>query len=239
MVSNKTIFNSNLIIIAILLYIAYSVSQPKSSTVIEAVNENNALEETNSKSPIQHYDSLNANSNSFRYCSYTKLSKNFNIEIYAYQKDNEDYDFSTLTVMFVRDKHSNEILDIKAIKQDIAVFEECSYALYEKGEIDLVESPDILVADFNFDNKEDIAVATYSGGASNPYVYTFFVQAQDKSYDLDDFLTDKVSYPPRIDAENRTLYTYGHVSANEGYSYSYTLNSKGDWKESSTFVGSE
>jgi hypothetical protein len=72
---------------------------------------------------------------------------------------------------------------------------------------------DIIVADLNFDNKDDIAIINDSGGNGGSF-YSYFLQGSEKDFTLDYFLTDSMTYfPKKINKRNRTLVTYVHAGA--------------------------
>lgn len=54
---------------------------------------------------------------------------------------------------------------------------------------------DIVVADFNFDKKDDIAILSDTGGTSGP-LYSFYLQGENMKFKLDKFLTDSMAYFP-------------------------------------------
>lgn len=57
---------------------------------------------------------------------------------------------------------------------------------------------DIVVADLNFDKKEDIAIINDTGNNSGSF-YTFYIQEDNKKFVLDRFLTDSVvNFPTEI-----------------------------------------
>ena len=72
---------------------------------------------------------------------------------------------------------------------------------------------DMVVADFNFDNLDDIAIINDYGGNGGP-LYSYFIQNNDKRFILDSFLTDSVAFfPSRIDKTRHRLITYVHAGA--------------------------
>lgn len=72
---------------------------------------------------------------------------------------------------------------------------------------------DMIIADFNFDGKEDFAIIKESGGNGGP-LNNFFVQNADSKFILDKFLSDSVEfYPSKIDKNKRTITTYVHAGA--------------------------
>jgi len=66
---------------------------------------------------------------------------------------------------------------------------------------------DIVVADFNFDSREDIAIK--SDEENSGTYYRFYLQGKDKLFRLDPFLTDSMSIVPTyFNKVRKTLTTY-------------------------------
>ncbi|KGO86597.1 hypothetical protein Q765_10255 [Flavobacterium rivuli WB 3.3-2 = DSM 21788] len=91
---------------------------------------------------------------------------------------------------------------------------------------------DFIVADFNFDGKEDFAVKNDSGGNGGPF-YNYYLQDTKGIFVLDSFLTNTMIYfPSIIDKKHKTLVTLVHanaVSVSES-TYQFTFET-GKWKE--------
>ncbi|RZJ89259.1 MAG: hypothetical protein EOO60_10230 [Hymenobacter sp.] len=90
---------------------------------------------------------------------------------------------------------------------------------------------DFIIADFNFDGKEDFAAKNDSGGNRGP-TYNFYLQNGAGSFRLDNFLTEYMEhFPDRIDKAAKTLL----LESDNGKWYfknSYRLNTKnGKWQE--------
>ena len=65
---------------------------------------------------------------------------------------------------------------------------------------------DIIVADLNFDSREDLAVKTDNNNSGT--YYTFYTQTKDRKFVLDRYLTDSIfSFPWAINRRKRTLTT--------------------------------
>jgi hypothetical protein len=63
---------------------------------------------------------------------------------------------------------------------------------------------DLIVADFNFDGLEDIAIKRYSSSKGIPK-YRFYLQTKDQKFEADNFLTYQMSFFPVIDIASKTL----------------------------------
>lgn len=80
-----------------------------------------------------------------------------------------------------------------------------------KGEGDDNYYGDLVIADLNFDSKDDIAVINDMGGNAGPS-YSFFLQGQNGKFILNKFLTDSMGFfPSKINKKNQTLTTLGHA----------------------------
>ena len=90
---------------------------------------------------------------------------------------------------------------------------------------------DFIIADFNFDNIEDIAIENDNSN-SGPQ-YNFYVQDNFKKFHLDRFLTDSMGYfPAKINEKNKTLVTYIIGGACWLGEHIYKLNEKSyKWKQ--------
>jgi len=72
---------------------------------------------------------------------------------------------------------------------------------------------DIVVADFNFDKKDDIAIFSDCGGNGGP-TYRFYIQTDDKKFRLERYLTDTMEFfPQKISKAKQQLTTYVHAGA--------------------------
>jgi len=64
-----------------------------------------------------------------------------------------------------------------------------------------------IIADFNFDSKEDIAVKNDVGGNSGP-TYTYYIQNKNGQFLIDSYLTDNMEFfPTFFNKKKRTLTT--------------------------------
>lgn len=89
---------------------------------------------------------------------------------------------------------------------------------------------DFVVADFNFDSKNDFAIINDMGGTGGPF-YSFYIQNDNSKFELNKFLQDSVTYfPSKIDKNKRMLITYVHAGVCFIGEHKYKLE-KGEWKE--------
>lgn len=85
---------------------------------------------------------------------------------------------------------------------------------------------DLIVADLNFDGKEDIAIKREEGGNGGP-LYNFYIQSENQQFVLDEYLSNEISYfPDYINSKEKTLHVYIRVNSltEEGITYLYDAN---------------
>ena len=83
---------------------------------------------------------------------------------------------------------------------------------------------DIIIADLNFDTKEDFAIKNNSGGNGGPE-YRFYIQDTNGEFIFDKFLSKKMMFfPIHINKTNRTLTTLVHANALQLSETKYKLN---------------
>ncbi len=74
---------------------------------------------------------------------------------------------------------------------------------------------DFVVADLNFDGKEDIAIKYDSGGNGGPF-YNFYLQDAEGNFNKSNYLTERVgSFPQEIDSEHKTITTQIHANVSQ------------------------
>jgi hypothetical protein len=98
---------------------------------------------------------------------------------------------------------------------------------------------DIIIADFNFDTLEDIALKNNSGGNGGP-TYNFYIQNNTGKFVLNKYLSNKMEFFPLfINNKKKTLTTLVHANAYEQCKSTYTQDTlTNKWKKiSKTFVG--
>lgn len=155
-------------------------------------------------------------------------------------ESDEQYFYS---LIYVHDKQSGLTTDSIFIVSEYmhSDFLNCnnmvSYSTNFKADRDIVDNHfgDLVVADFNFDGKDDIAVINDRGGNGGP-LYSFFLQQENKKFLLDNFLTDSmIFFPSEINRKNKTLTTYVHVGMCGLSERVFKLNGKTNtWTEKSS-----
>ena len=150
-----------------------------------------------------------------RTCIHTDLSKTLTIITTARRTHlDEAFDSVRLTIRII-DKASKRLLQ-KISLTTFELFSEdyahCrmvrSYSTGKNVKKEVIDDDygDMIVADLNFDSREDLAFKTENNNGGTDY--TFFTQTKDRKFVIDRFLTDSVdSYPASISRSRRTLTT--------------------------------
>lgn len=155
-------------------------------------------------------------------CRYDSLSPDFILELfYQYYVDTIETRDSPIIHLTVKDRVTNTVLDSFQVPAGYyyfsGAFTSCNTAVSYATGYNVNPEPvdnyfgDIVVADLNFDGKEDIAVMSDGGGNSGP-LYSYYMQAGGRKFLLDTFLTNRMQFfPTRIDRSRNRLITYGHA----------------------------
>ena len=99
---------------------------------------------------------------------------------------------------------------------------------------------DFIVADFNFDGKDDFAIKYDSGGNAGS-IYVFYIQQDNMLFKKDIFLSNHVEFfPIDIDSKSKTVTTHAHADVYGYYESVFRFNTKTKkWKMSErTYVKS-
>lgn len=179
---------------------------------------------------------------------YANLSTNFIFETFIKRIKTKNAFDSCLVKINVRNKSNDSIA--KTIKFASNFLFEFSYSnknscrSYTTGKNknnDILDNDfgDIIVADFNFDGKDDFAIKTEEGGNGGP-LYSFYIQTDYLKFKKDRYLTDKVVYfPSKLNSTSKTITTIVHANAMGVNHNIYKLDSlTNKWKYIKTkFVG--
>jgi len=155
---------------------------------------------------------------------YTNLSEKFNYNLITEVLlcSNCVLD-SFIRIVKIFDKNDNLLqtinIDIECgvFTGDSSFFDVRSYITgYNKNKIPVDQYyGELIIADLNFDNKEDFAVI-YDIGFYNGPKADFYLQNSNNLFILDSFLTNKIWFPDKIDKSNKTL-TFGTIIGFRGY----------------------
>ena len=188
---------------------------------------------------------VNKDSVSILTCDHTNLSKDFNIKVLfkRFHHIDEYYDSCIVTLILTDIKTLKMIdtLSLSSIYFYGSVFDDCenvrSYSTRFNHDKIVVDNQfgDIIVADLNFDKKDDIALIRDSGGNGGT-LYSYYIQGEDTKFTLDSFLTDSMAYfPSQINSKKQTLVTNVHASVSSYSENSYHYDHlKGTWMLSKT-----
>ena len=171
-------------------------------------------------------------------CVHKNLSKEFDISIEATRFSDKQMD-ETLVNIIIQKKSGDKPQEIEFISESL--FEESymscdavmSHTTGVNKDLKVVDNDygDVIVADLNFDGREDLAVKREEGGNGGP-LYFFYLQDEDGKFDIDDFLTESMAYFPFvIDAKNKHLTTLVYANDYQMNETVFELKGKKNWKE--------
>lgn len=154
-------------------------------------------------------------------CRHTELSRSFDIDVqFKRHMDTKSHDDSCVVMLLLSDKLTGQRLDSISVVSKFYfenVFKTCSTvrSYTTKTNIDSLVADnyygDIVVADLNFDGRDDVAVINDSGGNGGTF-YSYYLQEADRQFIYNPYLTDSMTYfPEEINIEARTLRTYVHA----------------------------
>ena len=145
-------------------------------------------------------------------CNHTNLSGQFDIKVSAVKINNTvtGSDSCLATIILLEKKSKKIIQKIKVGSTHFSenVFKDCSFVQSYQTKMnhafDVVDNNygDLIVADFNFDGKDDFAVIKDSGGNGGP-LYDFYIQGKEKRFFRDEFLSDTMGCSRLILAKNQ------------------------------------
>lgn len=175
---------------------------------------------------------------------YSNLSHQFNIKVFFKRFSTIDtFHDSCIVKLVLSNKTADIVFDTIAVTST-SYFEDffrdtsnvLSYATSVNSKKQIVDNyfGDIVVADLNFDNKDDVAVINDSGGNGGSF-YSYFLQKDNEQFVLDKFLTDSmVFFPQKINKKSQNLITYVHAGACCMGEHVYSLNKlTNKWAEKS------
>lgn len=164
-------------------------------------------------------------------CVHSDLSSQFNIGT-DFKRIKDD---SCIVIIAIKDKDSNktkESIKYSSLYLFDTVFKNCesvrSYQTHVNDTIEVVDNDygDLIIADFNFDGLDDIAVIKDSGGNGGP-LYNFYTQGKNGRFYFDKFLSEKMEFfPTKINSQDKTLVTYVHAGVCGLSEMIYSYNSK-------------
>lgn len=152
----------------------------------------------------------------------TDLSNEFDVHVnfrrYFFKSINRED--SCIAEVLLQDKHSKATLDELSITSRFYLDDAFknlknvrSYSTKTNTDKQAVDNyyGDIIIADLNFDNKDDVIIINDAGGNGGTF-YSYFLQNDNRKFILNSYLTDSMTYfPKKINSGNKTLTTYVHA----------------------------
>jgi hypothetical protein len=175
-------------------------------------------------------------------CVYTDLSKSliFKMQVRRIKRPNAFSDSCIVRVTVLGKVSQKPITTITCAANHLFsdVYTQCSAVRsYSTGKnkdaiVQDYDYGDLIVADFNFDGKDDFAVKNDSGGNGGP-LYNFYIQHSTDRFVLSRYLTDTVChFPSRFESKHKTFVVLTHADAMAEGETTYRLNPKtGSWRE--------
>lgn len=172
-------------------------------------------------------------------CVHKNLSKDFDISVAITRFGDKPLDETQVNITIQKKSGEGKAQEIEFVSESL--FEESytscdavmSHTTGVNKDLKVIDNDygDIVVADLNFDSREDLAIKREEGGNGGP-LYFFYLQNKDGLFETDDFLTDKVVYFPFvIDAKKKRLITLVHANDYQMNETVFELKGKKNWKE--------
>ncbi|NHM07502.1 hypothetical protein G4D82_09745 [Flavobacterium sp. CYK-4] len=168
-------------------------------------------------------------------CLHKNLSKDFNFKIELQRIKDAECKIS----LSIINKHTQAIQSINFDSESIFEkdFKDCStvrsYTMSIRNKLPGNDNDfgDLIIADYNFDGKEDFAIKKDSGGNGGP-LYSYYLQSDNSKFIFNEYLSNQVEFfPSIIDAKKETLTTIVHANAYQDCKTVYKYDSKNkNWK---------
>ncbi|MCO5234081.1 MAG: hypothetical protein LC105_05580 [Chitinophagales bacterium] len=182
----------------------------------------------------------NIDSNITLECIQRDLSNSFDFRIkfnrILFQNGDND---SCIIKVYILDKKTQKELDSILITSRFMyenVFKNCdNFRSFITGKNINNEALDndfgeFIVADLNFDSKDDIAIINDSGGNGGVF-YNFYIQGENNTFKLDKYLTDSMVYfPSEMIKNKKMLITYVHAGVCGLGEQKFIYNSTNTWR---------
>jgi hypothetical protein len=166
-------------------------------------------------------DKQGSHSHPVMQCEQNNLSNQFGIELDVQRRSDKTATHDSCVInMYVKDKQTKKRLDTISITSTtnfIDLFASCdtvmSFTTGFNSKRLIVDNNFgyIVVADLNFDQKDDIAIMNDFGSVGGPF-YSYFIQGDSKKFSFNRYLTDSVIYfPTTIDRTNHMITVFEHA----------------------------
>lgn len=148
-------------------------------------------------------------------CSHAGLSNKYDFKRKIVRKELPNRLDSYLITITVSSKSTKQVIQTVEVKSNylIGSYSACkNVRSYETGlnqneEVIDNDYGDLVIADFNFDQKFDFAVKREEGTYTGP-IYNYYIQQESGSFKIDTYLSETVLwFPSDFDAENKILKT--------------------------------
>jgi hypothetical protein len=167
-------------------------------------------------------------------CLYNNLSAHYTFKVISVKDTADDIGASARKVsllIFKNNKVKQQInFDAEYLFEDVFKSDTASRS-YLTGRNKNAEVPDydfgdLIIADLNFDGKEDIAIKHDSGGNGGP-IYNFYLEDINGRFKLDRYLTEYLgSFPAEINIKRKILRTQIHANVHQEGTKSFQYNPK-------------
>lgn len=172
-------------------------------------------------------------------CRYTNLSKiyDYTTSVTRFKIKGQAADSCRITVQVIgKITGKKQLITVSSDYMYGVDFIECkdvrsySTGVNRNNKVNDHDYGNLVIADINFDGREDFAVKNDSGSNGGPY-YSFYVQDAMGTFKLDKFLTDTMVYfPDAINIKSKTLITLVRANTMQQNETTYLLDEKsGKW----------
>ncbi len=154
-------------------------------------------------------------------CTHTRLSKQFNFRTYVKRGISDNgFDEAAVTVIVTdkATKKETQRINFKTERVFAEAFTNCtavqSYATGFNTQRDNADSDygDLVVADLNFDGREDLAIKTQEGSNSGSW-YAYYLQDSTGKFRRNKYLSDEMGFfPAEMNKKKRTLTIVIHLN---------------------------
>lgn len=156
-------------------------------------------------------------------CFHSDLSRSLDFEVRSqrFKTSGHELDSCIVTVEIIKkmNKSNRQIIRLTSRFVFEDAFTNCSnarsYVTGKNKNKQTVDNDygDFVVADLNFDGREDVAIKNDSGGNAGP-TYNFYLQDITGKFLLNTFMTERIEFfPKKFNKAKKTLVTYTHAGA--------------------------
>ena len=192
------------IITAVFLFTSIISCQNKTSTTNTATTDTLKVDTTVASSGKQKFERL---------CYYDSISDQFDYQLWGYVPTGYENDDNHVSLSIFTKKEKRLVQTINFEKAAAFHYDCASYSFINGyHSIDTISDGiygDVVTADFNFDGREDFALAFDLGFSE---FYMFYLQ-ENGQFVKNNFLTDSVGLIPEIDPTNKKLSTWIRLGA--------------------------